>query len=93
MVPARNVSKDKPVTEAELSMPSPGYPSSRIVLHGHEVRYLLFVSFPFGDGITFYERISTAIKEREAIALRTCYTKLKGRCATILAVNMENQFF
>ncbi|KAF2286070.1 hypothetical protein GH714_010156 [Hevea brasiliensis] len=48
LVPARNVPKDKPITEAELLVPPAGYPSSTVVLRGHEVRSLLFISQPFG---------------------------------------------
>ncbi|KAJ9182944.1 hypothetical protein P3X46_006874 [Hevea brasiliensis] len=72
LVPARNVPKDKPITEAELLVPPAGYPSSTVVLRGHEVRSLLFISQPFGEGITFYERIYKAMKESDALAIRTC---------------------
>ncbi|GAV64018.1 UDPGT domain-containing protein [Cephalotus follicularis] len=72
LVPARNVSKERPITEAELANPPTGYPSSTLILRGHESRSLLFVSHPFGEGITFYERISTALKQCDAISIRTC---------------------
>lgn len=42
IVPARNVPKDKPITEEELSHPPQGYPSSKVVLKGTEARSLLF---------------------------------------------------
>ncbi|KAM3696858.1 hypothetical protein ACJW30_06G071200 [Castanea mollissima] len=41
------------------------YPSSTIVLHSHEVDSLSFISLPFGDGITFYHHVTTAIKESD----------------------------
>ena len=72
LVPARGVSKDRPVTEAELAVPPPGYPSSTAVLRRHEARSLLFISEPFGDGISFYERTTAAMKESDAISIRTC---------------------
>ncbi|XVF70125.1 hypothetical protein PTKIN_Ptkin11bG0137300 [Pterospermum kingtungense] len=72
LVPARNLSTERPVTEAELAEPPPGYPSSTVVLRGHEVKSLLFVSNPFGEGITFHERVSMAMKNCDAISLRTC---------------------
>ncbi|KDP36254.1 hypothetical protein JCGZ_09819 [Jatropha curcas] len=71
--PARKVTLEKPITEAELAVPPSGYPSSTVVLRRHEVRSLLFVSYPFGEGITFYERITNAMKESDALAIRTCH--------------------
>ncbi|KAJ9129269.1 hypothetical protein P3X46_033940 [Hevea brasiliensis] len=47
LVPARNVPKDRAITEAEL--------------------------LPFGEGITFYERIPKAMKTSDALAIRTCH--------------------
>ncbi|RVX03921.1 hypothetical protein VitviT2T_029489 [Vitis vinifera] len=72
LVPARGVSKDRPVTEAELAVPPSGYPSSTAVFRRHEGRALQFISAPFGDGISFYERTTTAMKESDAISIRTC---------------------
>ncbi|KAJ4846253.1 hypothetical protein Tsubulata_046794 [Turnera subulata] len=73
LVPARNITKDKPITVAELSVPPPGYPSSTVVLRGHEVQSLLFVAQPFGDnGVTFYEKVTTSMHQCDALAIRTC---------------------
>ncbi|XP_008226432.1 PREDICTED: UDP-glycosyltransferase 79B6-like [Prunus mume] len=73
IVPARNVPKDRPVTEEDLRDPPPGYPSSTVVmLPGHEVQSLMFITMPYGDGITFYERLMTAKKGCDAICIRTC---------------------
>ncbi|KAG8646640.1 UDP-glycosyltransferase 79B6 [Manihot esculenta] len=72
LVPARNVPEDRPITESEMLMPPTGYPSTTTVLRAHEVRSLLFVSQPFGEGITFYERMFKAMKESDALAIRTC---------------------
>ncbi|GLU15467.1 hypothetical protein SLE2022_319530 [Rubroshorea leprosula] len=72
LVPARNIRKDKPVTEEEVAVPPPGYPSTVVALRRHEAPSLLFVSLPYGEGITFYDRITTAMKNCDAISIRTC---------------------
>ncbi|KAF7836683.1 UDP-glycosyltransferase 79B3-like [Senna tora] len=72
LVPARKVPKDRALTLEELANPPPGYPSSKVVLRGNEARSLLFFSLPFGDNISFYDRITTAFRESDAIAIRTC---------------------
>lgn len=72
LVPARNVPKDRPITVEELSQPPEGYPSSKVVLTGLEAESLMFISVPFGeDNITFYDRITSALRESDAIAIRT----------------------
>ncbi|KAJ1442423.1 UDP-glucuronosyl/UDP-glucosyltransferase [Sesbania bispinosa] len=72
LVPARNVPKDRAITEQELSLLPKGYPSSKVVLRGNEARSLMFITMPFGeDGMTFYERITRALKESDAIGIRT----------------------
>lgn len=50
-----------------------GYPSTKVVLRGDEAQSLLFLSLPFGaNNITFYDRITTALRQCDAIAIRTC---------------------
>ncbi|XP_065860341.1 UDP-glycosyltransferase 79B3-like [Euphorbia lathyris] len=71
LVPARNIIKNELLQEEKLVEPPAGYPSSTLVLRGHEVRALLFVGEPFGESITFYERICTSMKESDALAIRT----------------------
>ncbi|XP_028788611.1 anthocyanidin 3-O-glucoside 2'''-O-xylosyltransferase [Neltuma alba] len=72
-VPARKVPKDRALTVEEVSQPPPGYPSTKVVLRGDEARSLLFLSLPFGsNNITFYDRITTALGQCDAIAIRTC---------------------
>ncbi|XP_059662680.1 UDP-glycosyltransferase 79B6-like [Cornus florida] len=56
----------------ELIQPPPGYPSSIVLLSGYEGRALSFVSLEFGRGVTFYDRVTTAMKECNAISIRTC---------------------
>ncbi|GMN54458.1 hypothetical protein TIFTF001_023581 [Ficus carica] len=72
LVPSRNVPTNRAVTEEDIKDPPPGYPSSTVVLRGPEVRSLLFISLPFGDGITFYERTTTAMRNSDVLSIRTC---------------------
>ncbi|XP_054792623.1 anthocyanidin 3-O-glucoside 2'''-O-xylosyltransferase-like [Prosopis cineraria] len=72
LVPARKVPKDRALTLEDISQPPPGYPSTKVILRGDEARSLLFLSLPFGDNITFYDRITNALRECDAIAIRTC---------------------
>lgn len=48
------------------------YPSKTVVFRRQEAKSLMFISMPFGNGITFYDRTTTAMKESDAIAMRTC---------------------
>ncbi|CAJ1978525.1 unnamed protein product [Sphenostylis stenocarpa] len=71
-VPARNVPKDRPITVEELSQPPEGYPSSKLVLTGPEAKLLLFISATCGEGnIRVYDRVTTAFRESDALAIRT----------------------
>ncbi|GAB2209379.1 hypothetical protein Droror1_Dr00026592 [Drosera rotundifolia] len=92
LVPARNVTREWDITEEELANPPPGYPSSIVILHKHEARNLLFISKEFGDGITFYERITTALKNCDAIAIRTC-SELEGNFCNYLASQYNKPVF
>ncbi|XP_021834673.1 UDP-glycosyltransferase 79B6-like [Prunus avium] len=72
LVPARNVPKDRPITEEDLREPPAGYPSKNVVLRGAEAKALTFITLPYGEGITFYERTTTAMKECDVLSIRTC---------------------
>lgn len=72
LVPARKGLEDGSVSGEELMEPPAGYPSDTVVLRKHEARSLSFISTEFGDGITFYERITTAMRNCNAISIRTC---------------------
>ncbi|XP_074290376.1 anthocyanidin 3-O-glucoside 2'''-O-xylosyltransferase-like [Silene latifolia] len=72
VVPARNLARDRPITEEDVAQPPPGYPSKDVVLHGPEARSLLFIGLEFGSGLTFYERVSMSVASSDAIAIRTC---------------------
>ncbi|XP_010537036.1 PREDICTED: UDP-glycosyltransferase 79B6-like [Tarenaya hassleriana] len=78
LVPGLISSRDGPKTEDELVIPPPGYPSSKVVFYRHEARTLLFLSLPFGDGTTFYERVIMALTKCDAICLRT-YKELERK--------------
>ncbi|OMO74919.1 UDP-glucuronosyl/UDP-glucosyltransferase [Corchorus capsularis] len=78
LVPARNIPKDRPVTEEDLAEPPPGYPSSTVLLRGPEVQSLLFVTNPFGEGITFHERITMSMQKCDALSIRTCH-EIEGK--------------
>lgn len=72
LVPAKKVPRNRPMTDQELHAMPIGYPSSTVVLRGREVLSLTFVSLPFGDGVTFYERATAAMRNCDAVCLRTC---------------------
>ncbi|KAF8025838.1 hypothetical protein BT93_F2618 [Corymbia citriodora subsp. variegata] len=72
--PARRISKG--VTIEELMHPPPGYPSSRVV--PEEAFQALFLAEELGSGISFYDRITTSLRECDAIATRT-YHELDGK--------------
>uniref|UniRef100_A0A2N9G4Y1 Glycosyltransferase N-terminal domain-containing protein n=1 Tax=Fagus sylvatica TaxID=28930 RepID=A0A2N9G4Y1_FAGSY len=52
-----------------------------------KARALSFIALPFGDGITFYDRVITAMKESDVISIRTC-KEIEGN----LCDYMANQF-
>lgn len=83
LVPAREVTQGKPCTEEELEKPPNGYPSKTAVLRGSEARPLIFISLLSGDNITFYGRGTSAMRECDAIALRTCQEIERDFCAYI----------
>ncbi|XP_062018117.1 UDP-glycosyltransferase 79B6-like [Rosa rugosa] len=83
LVPARKL----PITPEDLENPPAGYPSKKVVLRGAEARSLMFITMPFGDGITFYDRTVRALRECDAISIRTC-RELEGD----LCDYMEAQF-
>ena len=49
--------------------PPPGYPSSAVVLRPHEARLLHFLSFPVGEGLTFHERFTAAMKRCDVVSI------------------------
>ncbi|XAR68306.1 Anthocyanidin 3-O-glucoside 2'''-O-xylosyltransferase [Bertholletia excelsa] len=83
VVPALEICKDRPLPE-KLVEPPPGYPSATVVFRRHEAaRSLAFINGESGSGVTFYERIAAALKESDAIAVRTCQ-ELEGRLCEYL---------
>ncbi|XP_016727975.1 LOW QUALITY PROTEIN: UDP-glycosyltransferase 79B6-like [Gossypium hirsutum] len=90
LVPARNVPKDRPITMEELATPPPGYPSTSVVLRGTELETLLFVTNPFGEEMTFYERITLSMKNCDVISIRTCY-EVEGKLCDYISSQYQKQ--
>ncbi|KAL6314737.1 hypothetical protein AAG906_027084 [Vitis piasezkii] len=68
-IPAQQGSKDcRQLTD----VPPPGYPSSTVVLRPHEARLMDFMFAPYGEGITFHQRLIIARASCDAISIRTC---------------------
>ncbi|XP_059662681.1 UDP-glycosyltransferase 79B3-like [Cornus florida] len=73
LLTACKVPMDEANDDQYLLQPPPGYPSSTVLLNRHEARtFLSYVSVEFGIGLKFYERLTTARKECNAISIRTC---------------------
>ncbi|TYK11251.1 UDP-glycosyltransferase 79B6-like [Cucumis melo var. makuwa] len=89
--PGRRVSLDHPLTEEDFREPPVGYPSSTVVFHdSRESRSLLFLSMPFGQGITFHERLMTSYKKSDAIAMRTCQ-EIEGDFCDFLSNQLQKK--
>ncbi|XP_022718008.1 UDP-glycosyltransferase 79B6-like [Durio zibethinus] len=72
---SRKIAKEMSVDEL-LQLP-PGYPSSKVRIKAEEVAALLFRAEDFGIGLSFQDRITTGVKESDAIAFRT-YREIEG---------------
>ncbi|GMH05618.1 hypothetical protein Nepgr_007458 [Nepenthes gracilis] len=92
IVPARKITRDRPITADELARPPPGYPSANVIIHRHEAHKLLFITLEFGAGITFYERINAAMRSCDAIAIRTC-RELEGELCDYLSAQFKKPMF
>ncbi|KAK3426985.1 hypothetical protein EUGRSUZ_F03297, partial [Eucalyptus grandis] len=79
LTPARKISKG--VTVEELMHPPPGYPSSWVV--PEEAFQALFLAEELGSRMSFYDRITTSLRECDAIAART-YLELEGKYCNYL---------
>ncbi|KAL3503171.1 hypothetical protein ACH5RR_037620 [Cinchona calisaya] len=90
-VPARNVQKGRNLTEEELRKPPRGYPSSSVVLRKDEAKSLAFISFEFG-GMSVYERIISALKGCDAIAIRTS-KELEGEFCDYISRQFQKPVF
>lgn len=88
LVPGRKVPKDRPMTMDELAEVPHGYPSKTVVYRGHEAKAGGFITLEFGRGITFFERIITAMSHCDAIGIRTCH-ELEGELCDYLAAQYK----
>ncbi|KAJ9671556.1 hypothetical protein PVL29_025318 [Vitis rotundifolia] len=79
-VPGGKVSKDRPIA----AVPPPGYPSSTVVLRPHEAWMEQLPYAPFGEGVNFYQRLTTGMKCCDAISIRTCH-EIEGAFCDYLA--------
>ncbi|KAG4213475.1 hypothetical protein ERO13_A01G059700v2 [Gossypium hirsutum] len=62
----------KEMTVEEVTKLPPDYPSSTVKFKAEEAAALLFEAEDFGSGLSFGERIRTAVSGSDAIAFRTC---------------------
>ncbi|KNA09740.1 hypothetical protein SOVF_150720 [Spinacia oleracea] len=72
MVPFRDPPKGKAAVNDDdpcVACAPPGYPSTTIIL---KPKRMLGLYVPFGEGVTFYQRITTSLKCSDAIAMKTC---------------------
>ncbi|CAI0541650.1 unnamed protein product [Linum tenue] len=93
LVPARGLEKGKVLTEDELAVPPPGYPSSTVVLRrGYEAGLLGFLFMPYGEATTFWERISLGMKGCDALAMRTC-EEIEGKLCGYLGEQYDKPVF
>jgi anthocyanidin 3-O-glucoside 2'''-O-xylosyltransferase len=91
IVPARDIPKDRPLTEEELMTPPEGYPSTTVVLRGQEARTLSFITMDYG-ATKFDVRITAAMKNCDAIGIRTC-RELEGPMCDYLSAQYNKPVF
>ncbi|XP_021731291.1 UDP-glycosyltransferase 79B7-like [Chenopodium quinoa] len=90
MVPSRDPPKDKVVFEEDacVAIAPPGYPSSTVIIDPKTMIRSLYV--PFGEGVTFYERITTSLRRSDAIAIKTC-REIEGKYCDYLSKQFNNK--
>ncbi|KAJ4843196.1 hypothetical protein Tsubulata_008115 [Turnera subulata] len=83
LTPSRELHKEKNSVEAFMQ-PPPGFPSPSIRLKRHEAqRFAPFLFSKFGD-LSFYDRLTTSLREADAIAVRS-YREIHGPIIDYLA--------
>nr|ARA71422.1 uridine diphosphate-glycosyltransferase [Microcos paniculata] len=78
----RKVSKEMSMEDL-LALPA-GYPCPTVNYKTADADRVLFKTVPFGDGLTFQERLTTSVKESDALAFRT-YREIEGPFCDFLA--------
>lgn len=63
-----------------------------MVLRQHEAQALSFISFEFGSGITFYDRVKIAMEKCDAISIRTC-EEVEGEFCNYIGTQFEKPVF
>ncbi|XP_021747954.1 anthocyanidin 3-O-glucoside 2'''-O-xylosyltransferase-like [Chenopodium quinoa] len=89
MVPSRDPPKDRAAIEEDncvVNVPH-GYPSTKVVL---EPRRMLGLYVPLGEGLTLYDRVTTALKRSHVIAIRTCQ-ETEGKYCDYLSSQYNNK--
>uniref|UniRef100_A0A803MBQ1 Glycosyltransferase n=2 Tax=Chenopodium quinoa TaxID=63459 RepID=A0A803MBQ1_CHEQI len=74
MVPSRDPPKDKTVVEENACVACntpPGNPTTTVTPSVPK-KHRSFLDEPRGEGVTFYQRVTTALKCSDAIAIKTC---------------------
>ncbi|KAL6529699.1 UDP-glycosyltransferase [Orobanche gracilis] len=91
IVPARDIPKDRALTEEELMRPPKGYPSTTVILRGQEALTLSFIAMDYG-ATRFDVRITAAMKNCDAIDIRTC-RELEGPMCDYLSAQYGKPIF
>ncbi|KAK4286065.1 hypothetical protein QN277_002676 [Acacia crassicarpa] len=66
------------LTEADFMKPPSGYPSSSIRLHSHEAKYYArVITWEFGSGVLFHDRVCNGLIQSDAIAFKGT-TEIEG---------------
>ncbi|KAF8408983.1 hypothetical protein HHK36_005054 [Tetracentron sinense] len=61
------------LSEDDLMHPPPDFPPSSIKLHRFEARGMTFITYrEYGSGVSFYERLTYAMRDCDAISYRSC---------------------
>ncbi|XP_057458500.1 UDP-glycosyltransferase 79B3-like [Lotus japonicus] len=89
-VPAKNVPRDRLMTLEELGQLPAGYPSSKVVLLGPEAIPMDYIQISFGEGnMTFHDRLTMALKQSDAIAIRTTREIKEGDFCDYIAAQYQ----
>lgn len=87
-VPARHPGRAS-MMEEDLARPPPGYPSTTVVV---DTRWMLQRLKPFGEGVTFHDRISTSLGSGDAIAYRTI-REIEGKYCDYISTQFNKPVF
>ncbi|CAH2070025.1 unnamed protein product [Thlaspi arvense] len=69
------------VPGSELGVPPPGYPSSKVLFHGHDAHALTTLSINYKR---IYHQLTTSLKSCDVISMRTCQ-EIEGKFCDFIA--------